>query len=115
MNWKDASKLNYLKAFNSDLESYIIKQFQYLGEIYNKGFGFSQNAHIYKDKNGNKEQSNLICYLLFSSPNIVELNSHNPSSFDYHGNQFTGAGYFNNLLQAIGIVDLQLILGSLQS
>ncbi|MCM1991169.1 hypothetical protein [Oceanirhabdus seepicola] len=59
--------------FSENIKIYIDKQFEYLGNLKNKGFGFVKNINIYNDKNGNKVSENLVCYLKFLPNNVIEL------------------------------------------
>lgn len=91
---------SYWGKLDLPIQRYVLKQLEYL-ELKGKGLGINQNIHIYKDANGGKIQSNLICYLYFNtnSRNTIELRTHNPSSGT---TKFTGAAYFNQLGLAAG-------------
>lgn len=85
------------KLGNAEQE-YIMMQLEYL-ELKGKSFGIDQNIHVYKDKNGNMDQGNLICYVVIDKNdfNILELRTHNPGAQDKNGKPFTGADHFYKL------------------
>ncbi|CAI3244150.1 conserved hypothetical protein [Clostridium neonatale] len=100
--YKDVIHKGLYNHYNAEIKKYIDKQFRYLGEIKKRGFSYFDNLHIYKDINQEANSDNLICYLLFTGNNKVELKK-------YRGNkQIKYAGHFSKMRITPRVYDLSL-------
>ncbi|ADQ46428.1 hypothetical protein Calkro_1575 [Caldicellulosiruptor kronotskyensis 2002] len=88
--YKDIEKLEYLKNFDERIRRYLLKEFKYL-ELVGRGFGVVDNFHIYKDKSGDMNEDNLICYMQIDEPNKIKLYKYGKTS------GFKDAKYFKDL------------------
>ncbi len=64
-NVQDICALSKFKKYSPATQAYLENHFQSL-ESHGKGFGTTINIHVYKDLNGNKCESNLICYMILN-------------------------------------------------